>query len=158
MRHFVLLTCAVVLGVSMSASAVAVPDFEYLGASQLGNGNYEHSYKLSNIGGAVPIYDVDHSIIYRHGWISVYTPNDDWIYGSGPMDRWVTDSAPVNVGTELLGFRIEAGTPDVVAGTFYLTDVNHEVFYQGTTMFPVPEPTTLALLAVGGLAVMRRRQ
>ncbi|MCD4744768.1 MAG: hypothetical protein K8R58_00540, partial [Bacteroidales bacterium] len=114
---------------SLPESTVA--SFEYLGFEDLGNGLYEHNYKLNNISGSIDLYDVDMDYEYRYGWVSVNSP-DDWYFAHGPMSRWATETAPCTMGTEIYGYSITAGTPDVISGGVYFTDVNHSIVYQGT--------------------------
>ena len=142
--------------------------FEYLGSSPEGN-DYRHDYKLSNIGGAEPIYDLETDTTWTHGWANIYCP-DDWAFQEiiGPLARWSTGAAPCNVDEELYGFSILAGTPQVAWGTVTFTDNSHAVVGQGMTVWPVDTsiPTTsewglivMSLMVLtAGIVVIRRRR
>ncbi|KPK79328.1 MAG: hypothetical protein AMJ81_13380 [Phycisphaerae bacterium SM23_33] len=138
------------------ANAVGA-DFRYEGCTDLGGGMYAHDYVLDNTFGSVSVYDVETDFHYYYGWGDVHTP-ENWYCYKGPMSRFETEEAPCNVGYEQGGFRIEAGTPTVEYGYFSITDLNHEVVWEGQTQWPLPEPASLSLLLLGGLALVGRRR
>jgi hypothetical protein len=140
-----------------AGAALADPDFRYEGCTQIGTDLWAHDYVLDNTTGAVPLYDVETDFVYYYGWISVQTP-EDWYYFPGYMSKFETEEAPVNVGYEQGGFRIEAGTPSVQYGYFSVTDLDHKVVFEGQTEWPMPEPASLVLLGVGALAIFRKRR
>ncbi|MBN2447755.1 MAG: hypothetical protein JXO22_13560, partial [Phycisphaerae bacterium] len=117
------------------------PEFVHVACEDEGGGIYRHDYKLTNYGGSVVLYNVDTDYEYRYGWIEVISPTGwqhDPVFMPGPMSRWVTTSSGCDVGSEMLGFSIRAGTPDLYWGGVYLTDVNDVVVAEGITQWPAP--------------------
>ena len=143
----------------MGTTASADPSFVYLGNTETSPGVFDHSYKISNIGGTVPLYDLETTWEYYGAWFSVNGP-DDWnltCLGFANY-RFDTQAAPCNYEKELYGFHIYAATPNVQAGNWTVTDGNHMVVNSGMADYPIPEPASLSLLALGGLAALRRRK
>jgi hypothetical protein len=112
------------------------PNFVYLGAEAVGDGTYRHSYKLSNIGGWVDLYDIETHFVYNPAWFSIYGP-DDWnLEFIGLITRWQTGQSPCVVDAEQFGYHIYAGGPEVQEAYYTLTDVDHVVVADGYTSVP----------------------
>ena len=126
---------------------LAQPEFVYESTDDLGDGVFAHHYKLCNLAGEVDLHDVDLDYEYRYGWVSVHNP-DTWIFYHGPTSRWVTESAPCTAGSELGGYTIEVGSPDLLVGGVYITDADHVVVAQSTTLLPVAPGPTFEYLGV----------
>jgi hypothetical protein len=92
---------------------------------------------------------------------TVFTLSNDVAYD--PSDWTSSITQPTLVGSEYIGSVLfTAGTPVGVGDTF---EFGYRVSFDGATsyqfcqeMVPVPEPATMGLLALGGLAVLRRRR
>lgn len=146
----ILLLCA--------GQALADVGLVYLGYDDIGGGQYDHQYKLSNIGGSVDLYDFHVNYTYSSAWLYATGP-DGWAAAwEDPFVNWATDSAPCSVEYETGEWHVYAGTP--LVGDFYVeyTDVNHSVVSGSMVPLPLPEPCTVSLLVLGGIAMMRRRR
>ena len=150
----------------VAGAATADPAFTLLNTVDNLNGTWTSEYELSNIGGGYGVYDFDWSTAsFQYGWAYVTTPQyweyDNYYY-MGPMSRFTTDQAPVGVDQTLGGFHITAGLPTHTNVTVTYTDLTHDIEVIGLAtsevQFPIPEPTSVALLALGGLAALRRRR
>ena len=155
--------CLVLILALVSTAAFAAPQFEMVGQpADVGNGEWEFQYKLTNFGGAVPIYDVEFDYSIAAAWIRVEGP-DDWAMNwEGPLAAWQTDTAPCEVEYEQSGFYIYAGGPEYSMSPITFTDQSHTVCASGDALLPVPEPGSLmalgsGLMALAGMAIRRRR-
>ena len=154
---------AVGVAIAIASVAVGAPQFERTGTQDNGNGTTTLSYTLSNYGGTYSIYDLDWSQI-GYGWIDVQTP-ENWAYDyhyDGPMSRFSTNAGPCVIDESIAGFHITVGEPLYGGVMVYYTDIQHDPnkpgLATGTVQFPIPEPASMILLALGGLAVVRRRR
>lgn len=131
-----------------AALAPAGPEFIHLGATDLGDGTYQHDYVLSNVGGTVPIYDLEYDGDFHHAWFSIEGP-DDWNLHYNGLNWWFeTEQAPCNVEQELFGYHIRAGTPTLLAGTATFTDQSHTVVASAPVMWPEPTGPTFTHIGV----------
>ena len=151
---------------AVAGAATGAPEFALVDTLDNGNGTWTSSYELRNLGGTYGVYDVDWSTAsWEYGWIFVETPGywkyDNYYY-MGPMSRFTTDEAPCNAEQTIGGFRITAGTPTHSNVDVTYTDLTHDIevigLDTGTAQFLTPEPASLGLLALGGLAVLRRKR
>ncbi len=115
----------------------AGPTFTHLGYEDEGGGVYRHDYVLSNVGGDVDLYDVEYDGEFHHGWFEITGPNDWNLVYIGLTWRLETQAAPCNVGQQLFGFSIRAGTPTVDDGSITYTDSGHSVVAAGPTVWPM---------------------
>ncbi|MHC4646504.1 MAG: DUF6345 domain-containing protein [Planctomycetota bacterium] len=112
------------------------PNFVYLGAEAVGDGTYRHSYKLSNVGGSIDLYDIETHFVYNPAWFSIYGP-DEWnLHFIGFITTWQTGQSPCVVDSEQFGYHVYAGGPEVQEAYYTLTDVDHVVVADGNTSVP----------------------
>ena len=164
MKRFSVLTCICALIVVVAAgSSVAAPEFQLVaGPLDVGNGEFQFQYKLTNFGSTVPIYDVEFDYSIAAAWIRVEGP-DDWAMNwEGPLAAWQTDVAPCDVETEMYGFYIYAGGPEYYLSPITFTDHSHAMFATGDALLPVPEPGSMLVLGSGLIAlagtILRKRR
>ncbi len=122
------------------------------------NDEYDHSYTLTNYGGIEDLYDWEVSWEYSAAWIRADGPDNWAVNWNGPLMTWETSSAPCTIDQEIGDWHIYAGTPQIGDASITYTNINHEVVSSGTVSMPLPEPGSLSLLALGSLALLRRRR
>jgi hypothetical protein len=155
--------CFLLILAMISTTAFAGPQFEMVGQpADVGNGEWEFQYKLTNFGGAVPLYDVEFDYSIAAAWIRVESDNGEW-HWDGPLAAWQTDTAPCEVDQELYGFHIYAGGPEYSMSPLTFTDQSHTVCASGDALLPVvPEPGSLiafgsGLVALAGTFLRKRK-
>ena len=83
--------------------------------------------------------------------------DDDWIvvpgYDFGEFDKYNVSDYALNIPTATMGLRLDMASPSTNSGDNRLRLWAFEAFGS-----PVPEPATMVLLAMGGLALLRRRK
>lgn len=166
-----LITICVLVAVVFIAApqANAATEFAFECVNQTYNpGNeypYQFDYDLIIIAldpADAPVNDFHHEWPIKYGGYIVVTPPDDWsvqefgLYGVGYEAN--DSNAFVNGPGTLHGWKIEGKFPQLVGGFARLTQNGNTVGEITPCMLPdVPEPATVTLLALGGLALLRRK-
>lgn len=151
---------------------------EYLGATDQGDGTWLHEYVgQRDMGDTTNIRDLhlDGQFEWEQGSITLVSPNDAWqtmVY-NGPgqiLYNWQVKEGEAGWGVgNLEGFGIVVTQPYVTSTPFAWTDNQlplteddlpdlGNVVGSGMTSVPVPEPGSMVVLGLGGLALVRRRR
>jgi hypothetical protein len=183
MKKLIIVLTLLIGSLSSALNAQATPSLSW-GVTDLGSGNWQYSYTITNdlsdkaidsfsIDFAYGLYDVLQVDSTPAGWGNSYAYNPDYT-STGPSNGafwgFADAGSEIAAGTSLTGFLISfAWLPDP-ADAAYFTPLSNLITTTGDQAFtyttidlnpaPVPEPSTLLLLGAGfaglGLAARRR--
>ncbi|MCK4660175.1 MAG: PEP-CTERM sorting domain-containing protein [Phycisphaerae bacterium] len=136
----------------IEAMAMSAHSLGTLAPGDIANGDttgHSNDFKYNRAGD--DIWALDHP----GGTLDLSLAFDDTLID---LDMWLFDSAEVELDGAWETTSPEAITGDYPAGTYYVLVDGWEDSEGAYTLTYTPEPTSLALLVLGGLAVVRRRR
>lgn len=156
------------------APSIAVAEhefsFDWLGYTDIGNGDYLHEWALNITTwdpGSPSVTDVDIVAPHIYPGYVVVTPPANWAVGPWYIGRYSYEANPGSEFTNAgyyTGWKVVGKTPVVVAGTVWLTNNRNQISGPMQTMVvaDIPEPGSLlalgsGLIAVAGMVIRRRR-
>jgi hypothetical protein len=169
-RHAALEIAAALAILAIASPASAVPLVTFT-TTDLGGGVFQYDLTLDNDAGPEPFSGLNilnaNSVFGLDGGSSISAPSG-WSFFA-PLPPWVDElnffslatGSDVAVNASLAGFSFQSSTdPDTIGGTFAVEAIggtsSSQIPLAGAVY--VPEPSTLALLAIGLLAgIVRRR-
>ena len=161
---FVLAVFLLLIGGQAFAQA---PELEFLGVTEHSSTSFEYSYAAHNPSEAtndVTDIHLEGNLAWNPAHVTVQAPGGWDAEIVGPFINWtVQGTGGISPGGTVTGISIFVDELwEITSWPVHWTDDplvtpwQDNVFATTVTDGPVPEPTTLSLLALGGLALLRR--